>query len=90
MLDGLGKADGNIPTWVVLSHLAEVAVVTDMVADSILVDIGVLLRIAGKRFCNLKGLQNRATVAFAATDVVDFGARGASMKAEINSATSSA
>ena len=74
LLDGLGEADSDVPTWIVLTHLAEVAVVTDVIADSILVDIGILLRIAGERFSNLKGFQNGTTVAFAAANVVDLSA----------------
>ena len=48
LLDGLGEADSDVPTWIVLTHLAKVAVVADVIADSILVDIGVLLWIAGE------------------------------------------
>jgi hypothetical protein len=39
-------------------HLAKVAVVTNMVADTILIDIVILLSLARESLGNLEGLQN--------------------------------
>jgi len=52
-------------------HLPEVAVVADVVADAVLVNVGVFLCLAGKSLGDLKGLKDGAAVIFTTTEVVD-------------------
>ena len=52
------QALGDFPSGVVGLHLAKVAVVTNMVADTILIDIVILLSLARESLGNLEGLQN--------------------------------
>lgn len=57
-------------------HLPKVAVVADVVADAVLVDIGVLLRLARESLCDLEGFEDGAAVLLTSTEVVDLGDAG--------------
>ncbi len=59
------KALGDVPAGVVCFHLPEVAVVADMVADAVLVDVGVLLRLARESLGDLERLKDGAAVLLA-------------------------
>lgn len=54
-------------------HFTTVAVVTNVVAYTVLINVGVLLFLAGKLFGDREGLKNRAGVLFPTTEVIDFG-----------------
>ena len=54
-------------------HLAEVAVVADVVADAVLIHVGVLLFLAGEFLGNRKGLKDRAGVLLPSPEIVDLG-----------------
>ena len=56
------EALGDIPAGVVGLHLAEVAVVADVVADAVLIHVGVLLFLAGEFLSDSKGLKDGAGV----------------------------
>ena len=59
------------------AHFAEIAVVADVVAGAVLVDVGVDLRLAGKFFRDLECFEDGGAVGFAAAEIVDLaGARG--------------
>ncbi len=73
LLDRVFQADGNIPAWIVLPHFGQVAVVADVVADAVLVNIRINLITPREGRCQFKSLQNRATVVLATADVVDLG-----------------
>ena len=64
----------NVPSRIVLSHFSQVAIVADMVADSILIDIREFLGLARERLRNLKGFQNGAAIRLPAAEIIDFGA----------------
>ena len=67
------EALGDIPAGVVRLHFPQVAVVADVVADAVLIDVGVLLFLAGEFLGDRKGLEDGAAVIFASTEVVDLG-----------------
>lgn len=67
------QALGDIPSGVVRLHLAKVAVVADVVADAVLIDVGVLLFLAGEFLGNRKGLKDGAGVLLPSPEIVDFG-----------------
>ena len=71
-----GRERVSVQFGIVLAHLAQIAVVADVVADAVLIDVAVALRDAGDGSDHLKSFQDRAGVAFAAAQVVDLGARG--------------
>jgi len=52
-------------------HLAEIAVVTDMIAHPVLFQVDVLLFLAGEFFHRRKGFQYRTRVVFPTADVID-------------------
>ncbi len=54
-------------------HLSQIAVVADVVADAVLIDVGVLLFLAGEFLGDRKGLEDGAAVIFASTEVIDLG-----------------
>lgn len=62
----------DIPVGIVFAHLAQVAVVADMVADAVLVYVAVNLCLAGEGFGDGERFEDGATVLFAAAEVVDF------------------
>ena len=64
----------NVPTWIVRSHLPQITVVTYVVAYPIFVHIHVLLSLASKSLRDLERFQNRTTVRFPSSQIVDFGA----------------
>ena len=66
------EALGDVPAGVVGLHLAQVAVVADVVADAVLVDVGILLFLTGELLGNRKGLEDGAGVLLTPTEVVDF------------------
>ena len=53
-------------------HLAEVAVVADVVADAVLINVSVLLFLAGEFLGDGKGLKDGAGVILPSPEVVDF------------------
>ena len=53
------------------AHFAEIAVIANMIADSILVEVAVDLSLPGEFFGNPEGLENRGGVRFAAAEIVD-------------------
>ena len=57
-------------------HLPEVAVVADVVADAVFVNVGVLLGLAGESLGDLEGLEDGTAVIFASTEVVDLSDAG--------------
>lgn len=59
------------PTRIVLLHLSKIAVVTDVIADAVLIQICVFLRLTGKFFDLAKGFENGTGVLFPASDVID-------------------
>src|SRR6185503_10442957 len=54
-------------------HLAQVTVITDVIARARLVDVRVALRLAGVGGDQLKGFEDRAGVRLAAPNVVNLG-----------------
>jgi hypothetical protein len=57
-------------------HLAQVAVVADVVTDAVLINVDILLSLAGEALGDLEGLENGAAVLLASTEVVDLGDAG--------------
>src|SRR5215468_3050683 len=52
-------------------HFAQIAVVTDVIARTRLVDIGVALLLAGALLGHLESLKNRTGVSFSAAEIVN-------------------
>jgi hypothetical protein len=72
LADGFFEADGDVPGGIVGAHLAEVAVVADVVAEAVFGDVSVNLFFAAE-FCGEgEGFQYRAGVTFSAADIVNF------------------
>jgi len=76
LTDGFLKGDGDAPVRIVGAHFAEVAVVADVVADAVFLEIGEDLGASGKAFCDLKGFEDGAGVGFAAAEIIDLGWAG--------------
>ena len=74
--DRLRKRLRNIPRGEVVTHLPQVGIVADMVADPVLVHVGVDLRLAGEGFGQLERLEDRGAVGLAAAEVVDLAGAG--------------
>src|ERR1700722_20128017 len=64
---------GERPVRIMAAHLPKIAVVTDVVADAVLIYVAEALRFSGGRLHHLKRFQNGAGVVFPAAQVVDFG-----------------
>ena len=62
------------PGRVVIMHLAQIAVVTYVVANAVLVHIPILLSFARKFLRYFERFQNRTAVRFSASQIVYFGA----------------
>src|SRR5678815_3952529 len=54
-----------------LVYFSKVAVITDVVAGPVLVNIGVLLRLASNTLCNFKCLEYRAGILGSASEVIN-------------------
>jgi hypothetical protein len=65
------QALGDVPSRVVGFHLPQVAVVADVVADAVFVNVGVLLGLAGESLCDLKGLKDGAAIISTSTEVIN-------------------
>lgn len=63
----------QLPTGIVALHFSQIAVITDVVAAPVLVDVFVLLFPTGKGFGNGKRFENGTTIRLATPDVVDLG-----------------
>ena len=48
LLDCVFKTDGDVPARIMVSHFSQVAVVADMVADAVFIDVGMNLFLAGE------------------------------------------
>src|SRR5262245_34844959 len=57
-------------------HLPQIAVVTDVIPNSILLDVFVCLRRSGTSLRHLESFQYRTGIIFTSTQVVDFAAPG--------------
>ena len=57
-------------------HFAEVAVIANVIADAVFVEVGEFLGLAGKLFSDLECFEDGAGVGFAAAEVVHFGHPG--------------
>lgn len=71
LTDRLFKGNRNVPSWIVGAHFAQVAEVTDVVADAVFVEIGELLRLTGKTFRDFESFEDRAGIGLAASEVAD-------------------
>ncbi len=69
--DGLLQRLGDVPLRIVGAHLAQVGVVTDVVAGAVLVDVGADLFFAGKFFGERERLEDRTRVGLAAAEIID-------------------
>lgn len=77
LADGFFERLGDVPIWIVGAHFAEIGVVTNVVADAVLVDVRENLRFAGELFGNLERFEDRGAVGFATAEIVNLGhARG--------------
>ena len=56
----------DVPRWELRAHFAEVGVVADVVTDTVFIDIGMDLRLAGEFFCDLESFKDRAGIRLAA------------------------
>ena len=59
-----------------VTHFAQVAVVADVIADAVFIHVGMNLFFPSERFCYRKGLQNRAGISFAASQIIYLGDSG--------------
>ncbi len=75
-LDDITQGSSDSPTRIVGLHLSEVAVIADMIADPILLDVGVLLWLARELLNHGEGFENRAGIRFAAANVINLSAAG--------------
>src|SRR5215510_16309923 len=64
---------GNAPGWVMRFHLAQVAVVTNVVADAVLIHITPLHGVSRDMRRHLEGFQNRTGIILPATQIVYLG-----------------
>jgi len=69
--DRFPQALRDIPTWVVGLHLSQITVVADVIANAVLIHVGVLLGLAREPFGDLEGLEDGAAVLLASTEVVN-------------------
>src|ERR1035441_5319684 len=76
LLEYLRQAACQPPLGVVRFYLAQVAVVTNMVSATRLVQIGMNLLFAGARQGHLKGFKDRAGVFFAPAQIIDLAGAG--------------
>jgi hypothetical protein len=76
LLDGLRQGLGDIPLRVMRFHLAQIAVITDMVSDPVLIDIGICLLSAGEGRRDIECLQYGTGVPLAAPQVVYLASAG--------------
>src|ERR1043166_6245286 len=73
LLKNHGQRFGDSPGRIVLLHFSKVAVIANVVADSILIDVPPLHLFAGDVFSLQESLENGTGVGFAAAEIVDFG-----------------
>src|SRR6188768_4282292 len=72
--DCLFDGDRNVPRGVVFAHLAQVAVIADVIADAWGIDVSMLLALAGDSFDDGKRLEDTAGISLAAAEVIDLAA----------------
>src|SRR5215469_595631 len=64
---------GDFPSGIVFLHFAQIAVVTDVIANPVLIDVPPVHLSAGDIGSHAECFQNRAGVGFAAAEIIDLG-----------------
>lgn len=72
LADGVFERLSDVPRWIVGPHLAQVGIVADVVASSIVIEVSVNLSFAGEFFRDLECFENGGAVGLAATEVINF------------------
>ena len=72
LFDGVAQGVSKNEGWEVGFDFRQVAVIANMISDSVVFQILVLLRDSRMAFANLECLQNGAAVLFSTAQVIDF------------------